>query len=577
MKTLRFFLCLIAMNYWVEMKAQTIPVGFPFFDDELRRSQLKGEVNDKVSFMIRPVHPEKGLGITKSFEYDKKRFPSDSFAYKNTYLYKSEKNNIKLKLLPVLVKARYNQHHPYGWNDGAMVPSKGLQWMVSGGVYGKYKFIEAQLRPEYVNAQNLPFTNPPERPRSIDLPERMGQNPYKKQFLGQSYVKAHIGPFSLGYSTENITWGGGYFNNIILSNNAPGFGHYTLNTNKPISTQFGTIEGQMIGGKLNHSGFTYPINQTWGTWPPQAGDVVVDTAAPEFHTFFSGLKLVFQPKWLSGLFLGASRIVQIGGEPSSPMDYINYAYLGRESQNDKNSQHPLANVPRNQIVAVSARYLLPESHAEVYFEMGREDWWGDLEDLITRPFYSTVWMAGLKKLYFLENQKSWLEFLVETTNIKGSMNNFIQPNITSYHSFYMHGNQVGWTHHGQVLGAGIGPGSNMQTIGVSKIKGMEQMGLYFERVNYNEDLFYGRLVHLSYNSSNPLWKDYSKRYVDWGFKFLYQRPYFKNNLLVSFTLHLMRTYNFNWVYDPDGVAQDFRFPGINVWSGNLNASAIYFF
>jgi len=39
----------------------------------------------------------------------------------------------------------------------------------------------------------------------------------------------------------------------------------------------------------------------------------------------------------------------------------------------------------------------------------------------------------------------------------------------------------------------------------------------------------------------------------------------------------MRTYNFNWVYDPDGVLGTFRFPGINVWSINTEISAVYFF
>lgn len=564
---------------FLSVSAQTIPVGFPFYDEELRRSQLRGEADSNVSFMIRPVHPEKGLGIKKTFETDVHRFPTDSFSYAQSYLMGSDTSDFEFRLLPVLVKSRYNQHHPYGWNDGAMIPSKGLQWLASAGVYAKYKFIEAQLRPEAVNAQNKPFQNPPYRPRKLDLPERMGQDPYRQYFWGQSYIKAHIGPISLGYSTENLSWGGGYINNIILSNNTPGFGHYTLHTNKPIKTPLGTIEGHVIAGQLRHSGFTYPLEFTSGTWPPQAGDVVVDTAAPKYHTFFSGIQMVYQPKWLPGLFLGASRVVQIGGEPSSPMDYINYAYLGREAQNDKTSTHPLANVPRNQIVAVSARYLLKESHAEIYAEIGREDWWADFEDFLTRPTYSTVWMAGMKKLHWWSDKKAWLEFFLENTHIQARIDNFIQPsNTKGYHSFYMHGNGVGWTHHGQVLGAGIGPGSNMFTLGVSMLKGLEKTGISFERVIYNEDLWLGKMNHLDYGDpTNPLWKDYAMRFVDWGIKFNRRKPYFKQNLILDYTIHLLRTYNFNWVYDPDGVADSFRFPGINAWSVNADVSLIYLF
>ncbi len=123
------------------------------------------------------------------------------------------------------MKFRYNHHHPYGWNDGAMIPSKGRQLYVSSGLFisGKYKFlgIEAQWKPELVQAQNLEFLNPPFRSRYIDFPERMGQDPYRQSFRGQSYVHVHAGPISIGYGTENVTWGAGRKNNIILSNNAP--------------------------------------------------------------------------------------------------------------------------------------------------------------------------------------------------------------------------------------------------------------------------------------------------------------------------------------------------------------------
>ena len=561
------------MALFGKISAQTVPVGFPFFDEALRREQLMGNADSNLSFMIRPVHPRLGLGIKKTFEYDSARFPSDSFQYKKKYNLSDAKAGYVLRVLPVLFKTRYNQHHPYGWNDGSMVPSKGLQWQLSGGFYGRYKFIEAQLRPEYVQAQNLPFQNPPERARSIDNPERMGQDPYKRNFSGQSYIKVHLGPLSVGYSSENLSWAGGYYNNIILSNNAPGFGHYSLQTNRPIKTKYGSVEGHIIAGQLKHSGFKYPINQDWGTWPPQAGDVITDPTAPEYHSYFTGMNFVFQPKWLPGLFLGAMRISQVSGEPQSERDYITASILGREIGQGGTS----ISLNRNQVVGVSARYLLKEAHAELYAEIGREDWWGDVEDLITRPFYSTVWMMGFKKLQWVANDKSWLEFLFEGTHIKGSLDNFIQPDIAGYHSFYMHGNGVGWTNQGQVMGAGIGPGSNMFTLGVSKIKEMRQTGIFFEHVLHNDDLFHGRMPFLSYGGTNPLWKDYSKRWVDWGFKLHHHQPYFKRNLTVGYTLHLMRTYNFNWVYDPDGVAGTFRFPGINVWSINTEISAVYFF
>ena len=76
-----------------------------------------------------------------------------------------------------------------------------------------------------------------------------------ENFMGQSFAKLNFGPITAGYSTENIWWGAGVKNSIIMSNNAPGFGHFTINSNKPIKTRSGTLEFQMVGAKLKHSGF----------------------------------------------------------------------------------------------------------------------------------------------------------------------------------------------------------------------------------------------------------------------------------------------------------------------------------
>ncbi|MFN9666747.1 MAG: hypothetical protein ACK57C_09130, partial [Bacteroidota bacterium] len=40
---------------------------------------------------------------------------------------------VSLQLLPASVTIAYNSHHPFGWNDAAMIPANGLQTMASGG------------------------------------------------------------------------------------------------------------------------------------------------------------------------------------------------------------------------------------------------------------------------------------------------------------------------------------------------------------------------------------------------------------------------------------------------------------
>jgi hypothetical protein len=578
----------------IGMRAQTVPVGMPFFEDALRRGQLMGVLDPNVSFMVRPVDPGKAMGISNPFGLDTVLFPLDSNHYsrytdlnysldlssgngkKFNRASAENKSNLRFTLLPVYTHSRYNKHHPYGWSDGAMIPTKGGEQYVSAGLFVKAFFLEAQLRPEFVWSQNNPFQNPPFRSADIDMPERMGQSNYNKLSLGQSYVKVALGAISVGLSNENIWWGPGIKNAIVMSNNAPGFGHFTLHTNQPIKTRIGTFEGELVSGKLKHSGYTYPLRYAAGTWPPIAGDVIPDTSLDsKYHSYFTGMTLTWQPKWTPGLFLGVSRIAQGKGEPEKLKDYLSVFSLAGKQQIVSGGTVENA-VNRNQIISVFARYLFAESHAEAYMEIGKEDNWWDLEDLLTRPRYSTAYLIGLRKMYSLPGKDRWLMFDGEYTKIQAPMDNIGSRSSSESYSFYTHSNGIGWTNEGQVLGAGIGPGSNMFTLGGSYGKGFNTFGIHFEHIAYNEDLFYTMIDYLKLGgTSNPFFVDASKHFIDWGILLNYHTSYKK--LLMGFQAQILRTYNFQWNYDPYGGAGPFRFTGINVWSLNAELSLVYRF
>ena len=193
-----FFLILIYILS-SNILAQSIPLGMPFFDDALRRSQLMGLVNEDVSYMIRPVHPKLAFGIENPNGNDSLINPNDTNRHLKFTDTKLLNNKIRISLLPIYTHVRRNGHHPYGWADGPMIPAKGLQQYISAGLYAKAGPLELQFRPEIVRAQNKEFQNPPFRAREIDFPERMGQDPYSKNFLGQSFAKLNFGPVTVGY------------------------------------------------------------------------------------------------------------------------------------------------------------------------------------------------------------------------------------------------------------------------------------------------------------------------------------------------------------------------------------------
>ena len=564
-------LATILMAVVKQGQAQTVPVGMPFFEEALRRAQLMGKLDSNVSFNIRPVDAVKALHISQPFGKDSLLFPTDNTNYFKWANLHFLKNQVQISLLPVYTHTQYNQHHPYGWNDGIRIPNKGFQQYVSAGVYLKAGPLEVQFRPEMVTADNKDFQNPPYRTTQIDNPDRMGTLPYRYQGMGQSFVKLNLGPMTVGYSNENVWWGPGYQNAIILSNNAPGFKHFTINTNKPIVSRYGSFEMQILGGKLESSGFwPYATSDNSGNWPPIAADIVAKPNDPTYHSYFTGMIASFQPKVLPGLFLGITRIVQLSGEPKGFGDYFKSLYVDAKNE-QTGSGVSAGGVNRNQIISFFGRYLFQKSNAELYFEVGREDWWWDWEDLITDPTYSSAWLAGFKKVYILPGKDRWLEINTEMTNIQAPMANL--PRSYGYSFYKASGdNPHGWTNKGQVLGAGIGPGSNIVNFGFNYGKGFETYGVHFEKVMYNEDMFYTQIKYLQLSESNPLKLDFSKHYVDYGILLNHQAQYGK--FIVGYNFHILRTYNFQWNYDPFGAAGPFRFPGLNAWSFNAQVYTI---
>ncbi len=563
--------------------AQSMPVGTVFWEDALRRGQLLGRLDSNVSFMLRPVDPAAAMGLHQGWGYDSLWAPANRLRplrelnHWDTLRWGRWNIPLALRLLPLQTQSRRNGHHPYGWNDGPMVPSRGIQTMLSAGVYAKVGPLEMQYQPEMVYAQNKTFINPPFRARDIDMPERMGNEPYSASFPGQSFVKLRLGALSAGWSSENRWWGPGLQNALILSNNAPGLSHGVIHTNRPLRSRYGTFEGAMMFGNLHYSGYAgYSLRYPAGTWPPRAPDLKPDTLRRNgTHSYINAMQIVWQPSLLPGLFLGVSRVVQVKGYPSSPLSYLKILYIDELGAATTVSERKSLN--RNQIIGVNLRYLFRPAHAEVYVELAREDHWWDLEDLITRPLATTVWMGGLRKLYPLPGKDRWIQFMGETTRLQAPMDNYIQPDRTTY-SFYTHANKVGWTHRGQVMGSGMGPGSNMLTLGLTYGHGRDTWGLHYERVVYNEDLFYSTIDYLSLfgaNAPNPFFKDLSKHFVDWGLIISHQTNYHRLNL--GYRLHLLRTYNFQWNYEPLVLPGPFRFAGVNAWSLNLEVQTVYRF
>ena len=539
------FTGLIALN----CNGQAIPVGTTVLNEAMRNRQLLGQVDSSLSFSVMPIFPKNIFNISGLTNFnttlDKEKWGNSNLTYR--FL----KNRGNLQLLPLTWNQQFNSHHPYSLNDGAMIPTRGYQTMVSLGFYAQLGILSFQFYPEYVYAQNKDFQGlNKELPEKVweeynlfhsylDFPEKFGDRPYNKLFWGQSSIRITAGPISFGLSNENLWWGPGIKNSLMMSNTAPGFMHLTLNTVKPIHTFIGSFEGQIIGGNLEN----YSI-KTGGT------------------RYINGLVFTYNPRWINGLFLGLSRseVVYSFGLKKF-RDYISVVapFYKKNIYGDNESQ-----MPNDQRISIFSRWLLPKANAEIYAEFFKEDHAYDFRDLVLQLEYAHAYLFGLTKLISrTRHPNQFVKIQMEYTKIEQNGNNPWRDG--GYMYVHYAGISQGYTNQGQLLGPGIGPGSDLLSLEVSLINGFKKFGLEFERFVHNADFF------------NKVIQDPRAYWVDLNISAIGQFNW--RNMIVSSKLTFQNAYNYQYYYQPSVIENKTIYwtPGTNTINFQAQISMTYRF
>lgn len=549
------FFFLISIPF--RMQGQTLPVGTPVLEDYYRRAQLLGKIDPNISFTVRPVFLS-AIRVDNDFNYTKSLL-SDSL--------KSLHQPVRVKLLPVTWLQQYNSLFPSGFNDGAMIPARGYQTLISLGFYSKLGPLSIQFRPEYVHAQNRDFQQfykeqgdyewyqYSELFNFIDLPERFGDKPYSRWLWGQSSIRLTFNPISIGVSNENLWWGPGIRNSLLMTNSAAGFKHITLNTVRPIKTRIGSFEGQLIAGRLENSGI-YPPD----TVRSFMGHRLYIPKRDEWR-YLNGVVLSYHPKWVPGLFLGLTKSLSYYGKDvgSRLRDILPVLYTMNKAESHTEEQFTIL---KDQRSSVFIRWLMPKENAEIYWEFGREDRPYDSRDLMLQLEYTRAYILGLKKLFPLKgNTDQCIQVNVEFTQLE-------QTNTNPEHLWrYWYSNRnvrQGYTNEGQLIGAGIGPGSNLQSASISWNKALKSFGLQLERYVHNNDLH------------NIAVKDIRGNWVDLCVAALGEYDY--KNFLFSFKFECIKSMNYEDLYIP---AYDnpnlFWIPGKDLYNFHIQLGTTYRF
>ena len=502
---------MLLWSFWaipIVLFSQSLPANQVIFEEYLRRGQLVGKIPSS-SFLSRPLISSDSLALA-NFHYSLPILDKDS-----TRFFSPE-----LKLLPLSMGSQLGSGTPFP-EGGKFLQAKGYQQWMSVGMYGSFGPLSIQFQPEFIFAKNNSYDNGISKERDIEYVEIFGEGAYSKLLPGQSSIRLNYGAFSIGASTENIWWGPGQYNSLLFSNNAFGFQHLTLNTQKPAKTFVGSFEGQLIIGRLEN-------------FAPLVRDGTED------WRYVNGITFSYQPKWISGLFFGVSRVFQQYSSFNN-QTWAYYLPIFEPFQKTKliDSDSPDFNSTeyddrlQSQQLTGFARLVIPKAKAEVYFELGRRDHAVNWREYILNPEHARAYLVGFKKLISLPNE-TFFQVNGEMLQQQESINILIRYRERGGSSWASHGIRQGFTNQGQLLGPGVGPSSNLQTLETSWVKGVKKLGVRWERLNRHQDV-YTRVFNDP--SENGRWVDYSARLLaDWQF----------DNLLVSTTTNFVYTLNNQW-------------------------------
>ncbi|HEU4789001.1 MAG TPA: capsule assembly Wzi family protein [Flavobacterium sp.] len=491
-----YFSLVVTILTFSSLKAQNISVGsIDMIEQRSRNEQLLGNANPLISYTLRPL----ALDLIDTTQTN-------------------SKEKVNIKVLPITLIQQYNTFAPYGWNDGSMIPAKGYQSLLSAGLFAECGILSIQLKPENVYAVNPDFDIFPlsetnavrliniNNLNHTDLPLPFGDEPYSKLNWGQSNIKLNIKKFSIGLSTENLWWGPGTRNSLIMSNNAAGFLHFTLNTRQPVETFIGSFEGQIISGKLEGSGVRSPKSQFI------IDGVDYEIPKSDDWRYINGLSINYHPKWVPGLFLGLNRTIQVYRDDmgSSFKDYMPiFDPFQKKNLSDEDAKN------RDQLASLFFRWVMKESKFEFYGESGWNDHSSTIWDFFDSPEHSRAYLFGFNKLFMLnKTENKYLKVNFETTHLEQSADRIVRPGGTWYrHYQILHG----YTNKGEVLGAGIGPGSNLQTLDFSVWEKDQVWGIQLERYAHNMDFYYDAYTFYDHKWVDLALNTYAyKKYGDLG-------------------------------------------------------------
>jgi hypothetical protein len=465
-----------------------------------RLLQVSGLSEDKLSFTVRPMHPESALVRSN---------PWGSFVrYSSQPLLKSR--FASLALFEPKVTSSFNSTLPRGLNDGAVWQGRGLNSSVEWGALVRFNWLHVGVKPVLGFAQNAHFNlgTYPETNRSpfnyrvrpqIDLVQRFGDTSYTFSDWGDSFIDLRYRGWRVGLSNERIWSGPSTTFPLLFSYQGPGFVHAHVSSYRPLDTPAGTIEFKYVYGGLQRSEY---FNNRLGNR----------------LTSIHALIAAYSPRFVRGLSIGGQRLFM----ETFPTQVSDFERHLQKMFNPfvREGLEPGANGstwdPDNQMATVFMRWVHPKDGFELYAEYGRNDHNLNARDFRMQPDHLRAYSFGVIKTARISDSGLLgvnIE-LVQTESTRSSYTRGLGSLPTSptqlglLGSWYTHMAQtVGFTNRGQMIGSGFGPGGNAQLVQADYFYPAGKLGVSVTRIVYHNTLVdnvsIGKNFYEIIRSANP--------------------------------------------------------------------------
>jgi hypothetical protein len=324
----------------------------------------------------------------------------------------------------------------FAWRVAPVWTGRGATLWASTGAVANWRSVSLRVEPFVSVASNAAFEldgavgfRDAMVRSGIDLPQRFGDEPFASVDLGESHATFSQFGVSAGFSSERLFWGPGVKHALVFSSNAPGFPRLFAGTSQPLKTPIGWIHGQLIYGRLSET-----------EWAP---------VAPSAARLGTGFVAWWSP-WSSWLSLGATRFYHREWPRTFELAHL-LAPFGSFLFDEERFG---GGATDNQLASLFGHLRIPEAHAELFGEFGRNDRNVDLRDLSLEPEHNSAWLLGAQKAFRIDSTAGvfWRARLESASGRVSPIQNLGREQAT----FYEHASITqGHTQRGLLLGTSL--------------------------------------------------------------------------------------------------------------------------